>query len=304
MKLIPLGRSSLPSSRLAYGCWRIGEPGVDGPAAVRAAFEAGYTLFDHADIYCDGRGESIFGQVLRESPDLRARAVIASKCGIRKSGEPHAAAPVRYDFSAAHILAACERSLRRLGVSTIDLYQHHRPDWLMDPEEIARAFDELQRAGKVREFGVSNFRPSQLVALQKACPMPLIVNQIELSLAQLAPFHDGTLDQCLAEKITPLAWSPLAGGLLGDGAKSLLPSQESYRPQQIVEALDTIAKAHHTSRTAVALAWLLQHPAPIVPLIGSTNPAHIRAAAQAVNVELSREDWYRLLEAARGERLP
>ena len=304
MKPIPLGKSSLRASRLAYGCWRIGEPGVDGPAAVRAALDAGFTLFDHADIYCDGRGESIFGEVLRGSSSLRAHVVIASKCGIRKSGEPRADAPFRYDFSASHIVSSCNHSLRRLGVTTIDLYQLHRPDWLMDPAEVARAFDELKRAGKVREFGVSNFRPSQLDALQAACPMPLIVNQVELSLAQLAPFLDGTLDQCLADKITPLAWSPLAGGLLGDGAKSLLPSQQSYKVQKIVETLDALAKAHNASRTALALAWLLKHPAHIIPIIGSTNPASIREAVKSVNVELSREEWYRPLEAARGERLP
>ena len=304
MKLIPLGKGSLRSSRLAYGCWRIGDAGVDGPAAVRAALEAGYTFFDHADIYCDGRGESIFGQVLRETPGLRTRVVIATKCGIRKSGDPTPDAPVRYDFSAAHIIASCEGSLKRLGVQSIDLYQLHRPDWLMQPEEVAQAFSELRRAGKARDFGVSNFRPSQFALLQKVCPIPLLVNQVEISLANLSCFHDGTLDHCLTEKITPLAWSPLAGGLLGDGAKNLLPGQQGYKTKPIVKVLDAVAKARGATRTAVALAWLLKHPAQIVPIVGSTNPASISAAAKAVDLELTREEWYRLLEAARGERVP
>ena len=269
-----------------------------------AAYEAGYTLFDHADIYCDGVAETIFGKVLKEQPAMRERIVIATKCGIRKGGEPTANAPFRYDFSQDHILRSCEQSLKRLGVETIDLYQLHRPDYLMHPDEVAGAFVKLKGEGKVREFGVSNFRPSQVNALQQACPMRLVVNQVEISLANLNSFNDGTLDQCLAEKITPLAWSPLAAGKLGAGARRLLPSQELYRTERIVEALDFLAAERSTTRTVVALSWLLKHPTGIVPIVGSTNPANIREAAQAADIELTREEWYRLLEAARGERVP
>lgn len=301
-------------SRLAYGCWRIAgtwnsaEVAADahagGRRAVLAAFEAGYTLFDHADIYCDGVAEEIFGQVLKEVPGMRQQVVIATKCGIRKPGEPKPDAPYRFDFSGDHIVASCEQSLRRLGVEIIDLYHLHRPDYLMDPQEVAAAFARLKQAGKVREFGVSNFRPSQLTALQKACPMRLIVNQVEISLANLSSFEDGTLDQCLAEQVTPMAWSPLAGGQLADGAKRLLPSQQAYRIKPLVAALDVLAKDQGLSRTVLALAWLMKHPSGIVPIVGSTNPASLREAAKAAEVHLSREDWYRLLEAARGERLP
>jgi len=314
MKTMPLGSSSLVASRLAYGCWRLGgtwdaaqvtpDSEAQGRRAVVTAFEAGYTVFDHADVYCDGVAERIFGQVLKEVPGMRARVLIASKGGIRKAGDSGPDAPYRYDFSAEHILRACEGSLRRLGIETLDLFQLHRPDCLMDPAEVARAFDELKRSGKVREFGVSNFRPSQVTALQKACPMPLIVNQVEISLANLACFEDGTLDQCLADKITPMAWSPLAGGQIGDGARQLLPSQETYRPQTFLPALDAIARKRGASRTVVALAWLLKHPSGIVPIVGSTNPDRIRDATRAPDVELTREEWYRLLEAARGQRLP
>jgi len=310
MKTIPIGASSLTASRLAYGCWRIAGPGnsseagAAGRAAVIAAFESGYTLFDHADIYCDGEAEKVFGQALKQVSGMRARVVIASKCGIRKPGEPKPDSPYRYDFSADYILSSCEDSLRRLGVETIDIYQLHRPDYLMDPGEVAGAFSRLKQSGKVREFGVSNFRPSQVAALQSACPMRLIVNQVEISLANLSCFEDGTLDQCLADKIAPMAWSPLAGGKLGDGAKRILPSQEAYRPEPIVAALDSIAKDRGSSRTAVALAWLMRHPSRIIPIVGSTNPANIREAAKADELELSRDEWYRLLEAARGQRLP
>jgi predicted oxidoreductase len=314
MKVVLLGTSSLSASHLAYGCWRIAgswNPAevsattqAGGRAAVLAAIEAGYTLFDHADIYCDGEGEKIFGQVLKEMAGLRQRVLIASKCGIRKPGDPKSDAPYRYDFSRDYIISACEGSLRRLGIETIDLYQLHRPDYLMDPDEVAGAFSELKRAGKVREFGVSNFRPSQVTALQKACPMRLIVNQVEISLANLACFEDGTLDQCLSEKITPMAWSPLAAGKLADGARRLLPSQEVYQTDSVIAVLDDIAKARGASRTVIALAWLLRHPSRIVPVVGSTNPASIREAAKADSLELSRAEWYRLLAAARSQGLP
>lgn len=308
MKTITIGTSNLTASRLAYGCWRIAETEeagkTTGRAAILAAVEAGYTLFDHADIYCGGRAESAFGAVLRELKDLRERVLIATKCGIRGANQPTFGDPVRYDFSREYILRSCEGSLQRLGIETIDLYQLHRPDWLMDPAEVAGAFEQLQSEGKVREFGVSNFAPSQVTLLQRACPMRLQVNQVEISLACLERFTDGTLDQCGAEKITPLAWSPLAGGLLADGARRLLPWQQNYRTEDLLKELNRAAKKLGAPRGNLALAWLLRHPAGILPLVGSTQPEAIRAAAQAGTVELSREDWYRLLEAARGERLP
>ena len=314
MNTVSLGKSALTSSRLAYGCWRIAgtwepkqvtrENEAQGRAAVIAAYEAGYTLFDHADVYCDGVTETIFGQALKEVPGMRERVVIATKCGIRKPGDPRGDSPYRFDFSGDYIVWSCEQSLKRLGVDTIDIYQLHRPDYLMDPHEVAGAFCVLKDAGKVREFGVSNFRPSQIAALQKACPLPLIVNQVEISLGRLDCLEDGTLDQCLTENIIPLGWSPLCGGQLADGAKRLLASQEGKNLKDVSSELDVIAKARGTSRTIVALAWLLVHPSKIVPIIGSADPARIREAVKADGLELSREEWYRLFVAARGQRLP
>lgn len=290
------------ASRLAYGCWRIAESG--GVAAVRAAYDAGYTLFDGADIYGGGQAEVLLGDALRTIPGMRERIVITSKCGVRRAGEPTADSPQRWDFSAEHIVSSSDASLKKLGIETIDLYLLHRPDYLADPHEIAGAFAQLYDAGKVRHFGVSNFRPSLVNALQEACPFPLLVNQVEISLVQRAAFEDGTLDQCLEKQITPMAWSPLGAGLLADGAKRLLTAQQSYKPEPVVKVLDEISRAHGVSRVVVALAWLLKHPSRIIPIVGSTNPDRVRDAAQADALELSRDEWYRLFLAARGEPLP
>ena len=314
MQTIPIGVSSLTSSRLAYGCWRVAgtwDPAevtaasrAAGRLAIIAAYEAGYTLFDNADIYCRGEAERILGNVLKEVSGMRDRVVVVTKGGIRPGGDPQPDSPGCYDFSAAHLIDACEQSLRRLGIDMIDLYLLHRPDYLADPEEVARAFSQLKTAGKVRFFGVSNFRPTLLTALQAACPMPLVAHQIEISLAKLDAFTDGTLDQCMIERITPMAWSPLAAGLIGGGANRLLPSQSTYQTELFLPALDAVAGARGVSRTVVALAWLLKHPARIQPIIGTINPDRIREATKAADLELTREEWYRLLIAARGEPVP
>src|ERR1043166_1024504 len=227
MQTIPLGVSSLRSSRMAYGCWRVAgtwnasevTPGsrAAGQRAIAAAYDCGYTLFDNANIYCGGESERLLGAALKDIPGMRERVTIATKCGIRFGGEPQPDAPPRYDFSAGHIVESCEQSLQRLGIETIDVYMLHRPDYLADPHEVAEAFAKLRATGKVRYFGVSNFRPTLVTALQVVCPMPLVVHQVEISLAKLDAFTDGTLDQCLIEGITPMAWSPLAAGLVGRG---------------------------------------------------------------------------------------
>lgn len=310
MKTQSLGRNRLVSSRLAYGCMRIAGPRGGGDAlpraraAVHAALEAGYTHFDHADIYGDGRCEELFGRVMKDTPGLRDRVLVASKCGIRWQGDPDPSAPHRWDFSREHILRSCEASLRRLGTDRLDLYLLHRPDYLADPAEIAEAFATLQAKGMVRELGVSNFRPTLLAALQRACPMPLVVNQVEIHLGRLDCLEDGTLDQCLAEDVTPTSWSPLAGGLLGDGGQVDPADPRAATLRALLATLDAIAARHGASRTVVALAWLLRHPARIVPIVGTTDPARIRDAARADDLELSREEWYTLTVAARGRGLP
>lgn len=312
METISIGVSSLKASRLAYGCWRLaGTPAnspaenqAGGRAAVKAAYDAGYTFFDNANIYGRGEAEQILGAAVKEIPGMRERIVITTKCGVRHAGDPTPDAPHRWDFSGDYVIQQCEQSLKRLAVETIDIYMLHRPDFLGDPEEIARAFTQLRDSGKVRFFGISNFRPTLVTALQVACPMPLITHQVEISLAKLDFFSDGTLDQCLIEKITPMAWSPLAGGLIGQGAKRLLAWQQEYKPERFIPVLEEIAKARGVNRTVIALAWLLRHPSKIVPIVGSNNPERIREATQATEITLTREEWYRLFTAARGEPLP
>ena len=301
MQTITLGTSSLTCTRIAYGCWRIaGSEGggpleeKDGVRAVHAAFDAGYTLFDHADIYGRGECEKIFGRALREAPGMRQRMVLATKCGICPpwTGRTHC-----YDSSSAHIVASVEQSLRSLGVDFVDLLMLHRPDFLGDPSEIAATFARLRADGKVREFGVSNYRPTQVAALQKYCGVPLVANQVEVSLGALQRLDDGTLDQCIGEKITPMAWSPLAKG-------NLFATPRDERERGLQTLIHSLATAKGVTAAAIALAWLLRHPAKMVPIIGSTNPGRIREAAQADAIDLTREEWYSLLTAARGSALP
>jgi len=314
MKTQALGKSSLVSSRLAYGCMRISStperdrltPERESAArrAILAAYEAGYTHFDHADIYGNGLCEEIFGRVLKDVPGMREGILIASKCGIRWRGDPGDSAPHRWDFSRGHILKSCENSLKRLGTDRIDLYMLHRPDYLADPQEIAAAFSKLKQQGKVLEFGVSNFRPSLLAMVQHTCPMPLVVHQVEIHLARLDCLEDGTLDQCLRDDITPLSWSPLAGGLLGDGGQVDPKDPRASGLRALLDLLDVKSGQHGVSRAVLSLAWLLRHPARIIPIIGSTSPARIQDAVKADTLELSREDWYSILVAARMQALP
>jgi len=310
MKTQGLGKSSLRISNLAYGCWRLaGSEGAGrlpadvGIRAVHAAIDAGYTFLDLADIYGGGECERIVGAALRERPGVRGQLVVASKCGIRRAGEP-AGAVGRYDFSREHILRSVEQSLERLGIETLDLLMLHRPDYLMEPDVVAESFAALRQSGKVREFGVSNFRPSQVALLQRACAFPLVTHQVEVSLIHTAAMEDGTLDQCLSEGLTPTAWSPLGRGVLGDGSLDGASESHSARVTRLREALDEIGQRLGLDRACTAIAWVARHPSRPVPVIGSVNPERIRSMARASEVEMSRDDWYRLLVASRGERLP
>ena len=301
-------------SRLAYGCWRITgvitHPPIDnehekkGHEAVIAAYEAGYTMFDLADIYSAGLAEEVFGRTLRDVSGMREKIGITTKCGIRQKGDPDKDSPHRYDLSREHIVRSCEVSLKRMGIDRIDLYLLHRPDYLLEQEEVAKAFDELKQAGKVREFGVSNFTVNQLDHLQAACPMKLVCNQIELSLFHYDALEDGSLDYYQRHAITPVAWSPLAQGKLGEVEPVSLRKPNHMQEQTVRDALHDVAVLENCSPTAVALAWLMRHPAGIIPIIGSTNPDHIREATKAADLLLSREEWYRLMAAAAGKPLP
>ena len=294
----PLGRSGLSVHPIAYGCWRFaGTPLRAARAKLDAALAAGITLFDHADIYGgDGAAEALFGDALAEAPALRARMVVATKCGIVPG--------VPYDSSPAHVRGACESSLRRLRIEVIDLYQIHRPDWLADVRALADALAALREAGKIRAVGVSNFTAAQFDALQRFLPFPIATHQPELSPWCLAPFRDGVLDQCQREQVAPLAWSPLAGGGLGLTADEARRQPHGDRLAALIALLDRLAEREGVPRLAVVLAFLLVHPAGIVPIIGTQRPERIADCGRAFDVRLSRQDWYEIVQVSQGGPLP
>jgi predicted oxidoreductase len=281
---------------------------------VQTALEHGINFFDHADIYAYGKSEAVFGEVLRRQPGLRPQIVLQTKCGIRFRDDPNPGDPGRYDFSYEHILRSAAASLRRLQADYVDILLLHRPDALVEPDEVARAFDELERSGQVRYFGVSNHTPGQIELLRRSVRQPLVVNQVELSLLHAPLINDGvvanqapgayqasagTLDYCRLHDITLQAWGPVANGRLIDP-----PARAEPRVRAAVKAVAEMARAKGTTREAIALAWLLRHPAGIQPIVGTRQPARIIASAQADGVTLSREEWYRLFTAARGAPVP
>ena len=317
MKTIPLGSTDLQVTRLCYGAMRISgswdRDKVDAAAIERgirsleAAVETGYTFIDHADIYGDTTCEMIHGLALDRPPEWREQLVVAPKCGIRFEDEP-VGTPHRYDFDGAHIRQSVDDSLKRLKLERIDLYQLHRPDWLADPADIAQAMIDIHKAGKVRYFGVSNFRPTLVSAVQSALPFPLVSNQVQIHLLRLDCFEDGTLDQCLEKKMTPLAWSPVAGGRLAAALdeKAPLPSENDAQAGIIVRLrplLAQVAKEYGVTPLAILMAWLMRHPSHIIPIVGTIRPEAMREAAKADDITLDRDNWYRILRVARGRKL-
>ncbi len=291
-----LGATELRVGPVAYGCWRFS--GTDVATAtekIETALDCGMNLIDTADIYgFDGTAgfgdaEELLGRVLAGSPGLRDRMVLATKGGIRK--------PVPYDQSATYLARACEDSLRRLGVDHVDLYQVHRPDVLTHPADLAATLTSLVERGLVREVGLSNFTVAHTRAVLAHLERPLATTQPQFSALHTEPLDDGTLDLCCEVGTTPLAWSPLAGGRLAT-------APEDERAARVAPVLDRLAEREGVDRSAVALAWVMRHPAGAVPIVGSQRPERIRAAAAATRVRLDRRDFYDVLVASRGERLP
>jgi len=301
MQAALLGNSHTEVSRLIYGCMRIVGDGSSearsrGKRAVQTAVDAGYTVFDHADIYGDGACEALFGELLKESPGLRERLIVVSKCGIRFAGDPDGSAPKRYDFSRQHISQSVEGSLSRLGIEQLDVLLLHRPDYLFDVRELAAVLLELKAAGKVRHFGVSNFSPSQVRLLTAVCDVPIEANQVEINLHRPDALTDGTLDQCQELGITPQAWAPLAGAVPQAGRTHFSDVDAARVRAELAEQ----AAHYGVDDWLIALAWLLRHPAGIAPVIGTTTPERIRASVAALDVAYTRDDWYRLWEARNG----
>ena len=301
MEQIKLGKSEVSSSRLVYGCMRItgdnsAEANEHGKRAVLTAVDEGYTHFDHADIYGGGKSEKLFGEILKESPSLRDKILITSKCGIIKCGNPETGAPGRYNFSHEHIINSVEGSLKRLGIGHLDMLLLHRPDYLFAADEVAETFNELQQSGKVSHFGVSNFLPSQISLLQSRCSMPLLVNQVEINIHNISTLSNGTLDQCQELKISPQAWCPLGGVVYPAWGNTFTPEDE----KRIKAEFTLQAEKYNTENWIIMLAWLLKLPAKGLPIIGSTTQKRIRKAKESLDIDYSREDWYRLLEARNG----
>ena len=287
----------LSLSRLVYGMWRLGDDSDTSTAHVEAkinaCLEQGITTFDQADIYGGYAAEGILGQAIKANPALRAQMEIVTKCDIVAPMGRYADKRVKYyDTSRAHILSSVDTSLQEMAVDYIDLLLIHRPDPLMDHRETGAALDEVVASGKVRAVGVSNFRPWDWELLQSAMKTPLATNQIEISLSEIRPFTNGDLAFHQRQDHPLMAWSPLGGG-------GLMTSSGG-----VADRLDAIASQQGVDRAAVAIAFLLRHPAHILPVLGTNNLDRIKRASDALKVALDRETWFGLYEAALGQEVP
>lgn len=284
-------------SRLIMGYWRLMEWQLSAAELLdfmKFHLDLGITTIDHADIYGGYRCEAAFGAALRLEPSLRDRMEVVSKCGIALTANP-AHRLNHYNTSRDHIIESAERSLSNLGVDCLDLLLIHRPDPLMEADEVADAFVRLKEAGKVRHVGVSNFTPNQFTLLQSRLPFPLVTNQVEISPLQQGVTLDGTLDQCQQLGIRPMAWSCLGGGRLF--------SAPEYQPlRQELEAIRT--ELGCDSIEQVVYAWVLMLPSRPLPILGSGKRERIAQAANAVDIGLSRQQWFRIRKAALGYDVP
>ncbi len=301
MDRIRLHENGPEVSRIAAGLWRL--DGWDiSPSDLRGwiegAIDLGITTFDHADIYGNYTCEEIFGEALAEIHSIRPKIQLVTKCGIQLVSENNPGCTVKhYDTSREHVLKSAENSLERLRTDYIDLLLIHRPDPLMNADEVAETFTELKESGKVLFFGVSNFNTSQFEALQSKLSFPLATNQIECSVLHANPFDDGILDTCSRHGISPMAWSPLGGGELFTGK-----TEQIMRVRKELEEISE--RLGIESIDILALAWLLRHPAGIVPVIGTHCLDRMKRAVEAADIELPREDWFRILRASKGTDVP
>ncbi|MDR2808859.1 MAG: aldo/keto reductase [Spirochaetaceae bacterium] len=306
MKTLNLGRSGLETPVIAIGCMRINRLDKDEAARfVNTALELGANFFDHADIYGDGSCEEIFAQAIGMNSSVRQKVLLQSKCSIRPG--------VAFDFSAAHIIGAVEGILKRLKTDYLDVLLLHRPDALVEPEEVAQAFGLLHASGKVRSFGVSNQKPAQIRLLQKFVRQPLIVNQLQLSITNAAMISNGlhvnmlddaavdrdgsVLDFCRLNDITVQPWSPFQYGFF----EGVFLGSDKF--PALNTKIGEVADKYGVSDTAIAVAWLLRHPASLQPVIGTMNVERLKDCVKASEITLTREEWYAIYLAA-GNVLP
>jgi predicted oxidoreductase len=305
MKTITLNNTNLSIPEIGMGCMRIVElENVDAVKGwVDTALEHGINFFDHADIYGKGRCEELFGQVL--TPSLREKIILQSKCSIRPG--------IAFDFSKEHILNSVDGILKRLNTEYLDILLLHRPDALMEPEEVADAFRILKESGKVRHFGVSNQTPMQMELLSKYCDEPLLINQLQLSIAHCPMINSGinanmyndsginrdggVLEYCRLKDITIQAWSPFQYGMF----EGIFLGNEKFA--ELNKVIDNLAEKYNVTNSAIAVAWILRHPAGIQTIVGTTNKDRIAQISKASEIRLTREEWYALYMAA-GNKLP
>ncbi|RWZ58763.1 aldo/keto reductase family oxidoreductase [Halobacillus fulvus] len=293
--------TELSYSRYIHGLWRLADwnqTKEETLSLIEHALELGITTFDHADIYGGYTCEELFGEALSLKPSLREQIELVTKCGIvlpsknRPEHKTH-----HYNTSRSHIVKSVDRSLKNLQTDYIDTLLIHRPDPYMDPEETAEAFIQLKEAGKVRTFGVSNFKDHQWNMLQSHLPFELVTNQLELSAYQLENFEDGTLNHCQEKRVPPMAWSPLAGGKVFNG--------EDERSKRLRDTLEKVQKEIGADGIdQVLYAWLLNHPAKIMPIIGSGRKDRITKAVQAMEWKLNHDQWFEILQSSMGHDVP
>lgn len=303
MKYIKIG-GIIPSSAVSLGCMRIKDADNKPDEIIETALECGINHFDHADIYGGGECERIFGNYLKTHSSLRENITIQTKCGIRQD---------RYDFSKEHIISSVEASLKRLNTDYVDTLLLHRPDALMEPEEVAEAFDELYNSGKVKHFGVSNHNALQIELLKTAVKQPLIANQLQFSVTECGMItsglnvnmkndesfmHDGGLiEYSRIKNMTIQTWSPFQAGFF----KECFVGNRKYK--ELNKKLDELAEKYGVTPTGIAAAWILRHPANMQLISGSMKPSRIREICAGADVTLSREEWYSVYLSA-GYRLP
>jgi predicted oxidoreductase len=305
MKTIEIANGEISAYEIAVGCMRIADMSVkDVSKLITTAIDEGINFFDHADIYGGGKSEEVFGTALKEMKGVREKIFIQTKCGIRDG---------YYDFSKDHILEAVDGSLKRLKTDYIDVLLLHRPDALVEPEEVAEAFSILHASGKVRNFGVSNHNPMQIELLSQYLNQRIIINQLQLSITNTGMIdvglnvnmqidksidRDGSvLDYCRLNGITIQAWSPFQYGFF-EGVFLDNPKFKTLNDE-----MDKMAKKYDVPKSAIPIAWILRHPAKIQPIVGTTSPKHLKEICQASNVNLTKKEWYDLYKAA-GNKLP
>lgn len=308
MNTYSLPNTDLQVSEISLGCMRMKNKAVDEiETLVKVALDNGINFFDHADIYGNGSSETVFGEVLKKHPDWRSQMIIQTKCGINV--DKHT-----YDFSKEHILSSVEGSLKRLNVQMIDVLLLHRPDALMDPKEVAEAFDQLYHLKKVRYFGVSNMDASTMALLQKHLKHKLIINQLQFNVVHafmiehnmnlntcddVALMRDsGLVSYCMLHDVLIQPWSVL---------QSTSPNSGTYidNPDypQLNLKLEEVAKHYGVTKAAIAIAWILRHPSGMQPIVGTTNPKHLQELCEASKIKLTREEWYELYLSV-GRKLP